>query len=114
MTVAASIEDGAVLDEDGLLRVGESWIAIPDGQLPVVRLLLSNPRRVVRYDDIADCYGRAGGTARRSAVSSMLNRLATRVRAVGLDLVSVRSRGVMLVRSRRPRAEVGPGSDAAR
>lgn len=85
-----------VLDDDGLLRVGDRWVAIPDSQLPVVRLLLAEPMRVVRYEEITACYRPAGGTARRGAIGSMLTRLARRFRAVGLDMISVRSRGVML------------------
>jgi hypothetical protein len=85
-----------VLDDDGLLRLGDRWTAIPDTQLDVVQLLLAHPMRVVGYDELVACYARAGGTTRTTAVTSMLTRLRSRVRRVGLDLISVRSRGVML------------------
>jgi DNA-binding winged helix-turn-helix (wHTH) protein len=92
-----------VLDEDGLLRVGHRWIAIPDSQLRIVELLLARPMRVVRYEEIEACYRQAGGNPRRTAVTSMLTRLARRFRDVGIDLVSVRSRGVLLSLPPSPR-----------
>lgn len=85
-----------VLDEDGLLRFGDRWVAIPDAQLGVVGLLLARPMKVVRYDEIVEQYGRSGGNPTWSAVRSMLVRLGARFRAVGLELVAVRSRGVRL------------------
>ncbi|MDQ2650614.1 MAG: hypothetical protein M3Z03_13830 [Actinomycetota bacterium] len=94
--MSAAGPDEPVLDEDGLLRVGDRWVAIPDAQLPIVELLLSKPLKVVRYDEIIVRYRQAGGTARWAGVRSMLTRLAGRLRTVGLDLTAVRSRGVVL------------------
>ncbi|MDP1820297.1 MAG: hypothetical protein Q8K58_10470 [Acidimicrobiales bacterium] len=81
---------------DGLLRVGQRWIAIPDAQLPIVRLLLDRPMRVVRHEEILVRYQEAGGKGELRAVKSMLTRLTRRLDKVGLVLVSVRSRGVRL------------------
>jgi hypothetical protein len=92
----SAVSVSPVLDEDGLLRVGDRWVAIPDSQLGIVRLLLARPMRVIRYEEIVSCYREAGGNTRHTAITSMLGRLANRFREVGIELVSVRSRGVLL------------------
>ncbi|MGE3619923.1 MAG: helix-turn-helix domain-containing protein [Acidimicrobiia bacterium] len=84
------------LDEAGLLRYDGRWIAIPDAQLPVVRLLLANAGRVVRTEEIADAYASAGGSPRSGSVRAVTFRLGKRLRAVGLRLHTVRNRGILL------------------
>ncbi len=85
-----------ILDEDGLLRRGDRWVAISDVQLPMIRHLVEHLGRVVRYSAIVDAYVAGGGTSRAASVRSVLSRLDARVRPVGLEIVTIRRRGVML------------------
>jgi DNA-binding response OmpR family regulator len=93
-----------VLDDDGLLRVGTSWVALTPSQAPVVQILLENLGKVVRFDDVvAVCEG-AGASGHPSSVRTLVSRLSARLRTVGLDLVSVRRRGLLLTLGPRPDA----------
>lgn len=85
-----------ILDEDGLLRVGTSWVALTPSQAPVVHILLENLGKVVRFDDVVAACEAAGASGHPSSVRTLVNRLSARLRAVGLDLVSVRRRGLVL------------------
>lgn len=85
-----------VLDEDGLLRFDGRWVAITDIQIPVVDLIVRNHGHLVRNADIQAAYGSAGGSATSGSVRTLVQRLRTRVAAVGLRLHVVRSRGVIL------------------
>ncbi|MDP1820542.1 MAG: hypothetical protein Q8K58_11735 [Acidimicrobiales bacterium] len=85
-----------LLDEDGLLRKGDRWVAISEGQVPVLRLLLEQVDRVVRYEAIAAAYATTGGSGHPSALRTAVNRLHTRIRPLGLELIAVRRRGVVL------------------
>lgn len=85
-----------VLDGDGLLRRGDQWVAVSEGQLPILRLLLDNLDRVVRIETIAEVYANGGGSQNHASVRTMLSRLGERVRPLGLELVSIRRRGLVL------------------
>ncbi len=85
-----------VLDEDGLLRFDGRWVAITDIQIPVVDLIVRNHGHLVRNAEIQAAYGSAGGSATSGAVRTLVQRLRSRVAAVGLRLHVVRSRGVIL------------------
>jgi hypothetical protein len=85
-----------VIDEDDLLWVGGDWVALTAAQAPVLRLLVEHLDRVVPFDDLTAAYGSAGGSPHPASVRTLVTRLATRVRAVGLELVTVRRHGVLL------------------
>jgi phosphoglycolate phosphatase-like HAD superfamily hydrolase len=85
-----------VLDDDGLLWVGSAWVALTTTQVPVARLLLDNLNKVVRFEAVATSYDAAGGSRHPASVRTLLARLGGRVRTVGLDLVTIRRRGVIL------------------
>jgi len=84
------------LDEDGLLRLGEAWVAIPDAQLPVVALLVDRFGHVVSKDAVVAAYVAAGHSGRDASIRSLLARISRRVALLGLQLQTVRGRGVML------------------
>lgn len=84
------------LDEDGLLRVGDRWVAIPDAQLPVVALLVERYGHVVRKEALAAAYVGAGNSGRDASIRSLMCRISRRVSELGLQLHTVRGRGVML------------------
>ena len=85
-----------VLDDDGLLWVGTSWVALTPAQAPVVRVLLAHLDKVVRYDHVVAAYESTGASGHPASVRTLVARLTTRLRTVGLELVSVRRRGVLL------------------
>lgn len=84
------------LDEDGLLRLGDQWVAIPDAQLAVVALLVERYGRVVRTEALTAAYVGAGHSGRQEAIRSLLCRVSKRVSLLGLQLHTVYRRGVML------------------
>lgn len=84
------------LDEDGLLRVGTQWVAIPDAQIPVVTLLVNRYGRVVRKEALIAAYVEAGHSGHDASIRSLVARVARRVSRLGLQLHTVRGRGVML------------------
>jgi hypothetical protein len=89
-----------LLDDDGLLHVGSAWVAITTSQLPVLGLLLENPDRVVRTEDIAAACVAAGTSGHPASVRTLLTRLNRRLDVVGLELVNIRQQGVLLRRTR--------------
>jgi hypothetical protein len=87
---------GPVLDDDGLLWWDERWVAIPEGQVPVVRLLVDRVRDLVRLDELAAAYAEGGGSTDAVAVKAMLGRLIRRCAEVGVAVRSVRGKGYVL------------------
>ena len=84
------------LDDDGVLRRGDRWAAVSEPQVPVLRLLLDNLDRVVRFDTIAAAYVAGGGSGHAASVRTMLSRIEAKIRPLGLELRSVRRRGIVL------------------
>jgi hypothetical protein len=82
-----------VLDGDGLLRFDGQWVAVPDGQLAVVELLVRRQGRLVRTQELLDAHRGAGGAP---ALWSLIHRVRVRVRRIGLTVHVVRGRGVVL------------------
>ena len=85
-----------LLDADGVLHVGQAWVGIPPGQVAVMRLLLDNLNRVVRTEAIAEACRSAGASGHPASVRTGLNRLRVRIDPLGLELVTVRRRGMVL------------------
>jgi DNA-binding winged helix-turn-helix (wHTH) protein len=85
-----------LLDEDGLLHVGSAWVAITPSQMPVVSLLLEHPNEVVHTEAVIAACIAAGTSGHPASVRTLLTRLSRRLGAVGLELVTVRRRGVLL------------------
>ena len=85
-----------MLDDDGLLWFQSRWVAISDNQLPVVDLLVRNYRRLVRNDQISDSYQQGGGSDCEASIRTQLRRIAQRLPQIGLQLHTVRGRGVIL------------------
>jgi hypothetical protein len=98
---AESIVAAPLLDDDGLLWVGSTWVALTPSQVPVVRLLLDHPDKVVRFDAVAVACRSAGASGHPASVRTLITRLSARLRTVGLELVSVRQRGLLLTAGTR-------------
>lgn len=89
------------VDADGLLRYAGRWTAVPEAQVEVVRLLVERLDRVVSIDELAAAYEAGGGSAHPNALRTLVARLRTRFDELGLDLVTIRSRGVLLATTPR-------------
>lgn len=85
-----------VLDDDGVLHRGDRWVAVSDTQLPVLHLLLDNVDRVVPFEALSDAYQSAGGSGHPASVRTSLARISRRVRPLGVEVVSIRRRGMVL------------------
>jgi hypothetical protein len=85
------------VDDDGLLWFGGRWVALTDVQRPLVEHFVERYGRLVTRDQIRLLYLRAGGTGTPHSLRGALTRVAERVGRVGLELHSVRRRGIMLV-----------------
>jgi hypothetical protein len=85
-----------VLGSDGILRVGERWIDVPIGQVPVVELLVAHFGQIVYAEVIEKVYLDGGGSPRTSARKAMIVRLRRRVAELGLELHNVRDCGYLL------------------
>ena len=84
------------LDDDGLLWFRGRWIDVPDGQLPVVDLLIQNYQRLVRHEDLTRIHQDNGGSSTPASIATLLRRVATRLTKIGLRLHRVPRRGVIL------------------
>lgn len=100
--IPAPVDDHPlVLDEHGVLHRGDRWVAVSESQVPILELLLEQPDRVVRFDVLAAAYAAAGGSHHPASVRTALSRLDVRLRALGLEIRSIRRRGVVLRSLRR-------------
>jgi two-component system, OmpR family, response regulator len=95
------VPQAPTIDDQGLLWVGRRWVDLTPAQAPVVSLLVENLERVVRYEAVVSTYERVGGSSHAASVRTLLTRIGHRVRPVGLDLVTVRRRGVLLTQQPR-------------
>ena len=87
-----------VLDGDGVLRVGATWVSLPPVESRLATALLERFGAVVSRDSL----GRAGwptGPPGRNALDVHMLRLRRRVAPVALAIRTVRSRGYLLERS---------------
>ena len=83
------------LDEDGLVRVGDRWVALPPMEERLIRLLLANFGAVVTRQALREAAWPAGAPS-PSALTVQMVRLRSRVETVGLTVRTVRGRGYVL------------------
>jgi len=89
-------ESRPLLDDDGLLRFRNRWVAVPDAQLAVVALLLDRDGCTVPDDELSAAYAPHTPEAGPRAYMGAMHRLARRVKGCGLELRRVRGRGYLL------------------
>lgn len=94
--VPATLEPDPVLDDDGILHRGDRWLAVSPAQQPVLRLLLDRMDEVVRFDDVVAAYAAAGGSTLPASVRTVVSRLEARIAELGLEIVTIRGRGILL------------------
>lgn len=83
------------IDHDGLMRVGERWVALPPVELRLARAMLDRLGAVVSREGLA----RAGwpeGAPGRNALDVHVLRLRRRLAPLDLAIHTVRSRGYLM------------------
>jgi hypothetical protein len=93
---AQGVDDRPVLDDDGLLWFRHRWIAVSEGQMPVVALLVENYKQLVHHHDLTRTYQDGGGSQSAASLRTLTRRISQRLAKVGLQLHVVRRRGVLL------------------
>jgi DNA-binding response OmpR family regulator len=99
LVLASAIDERpapAVDADNGVIRVGRSWVAVSELQLPVLKLLVERFGSIVPRAELAAVYGEVSGSTDPAALKSMMLRLSRRVRRAGLALQIVRGRGFLL------------------
>lgn len=94
------------LDDDGLFRVGERWVALPPVEHRLARELLDRLGAVVSRDALSRA-GWPAGSPGRNALDVHVLRLRRRLAPLRMTIHTVRSRGYLL-------APDEPGSSAGR
>jgi two-component system response regulator TctD len=97
-------------DDAGLLRVGDDWVDLSPGQVPIARLLVDRLDRVVRREELVAACAAAGVSTHATALKAAVGRLERRLAPVGLRLRSIRGRGYLLELT-DPLAGPGTGAD---
>jgi DNA-binding response OmpR family regulator len=89
------------LDEDGVLRVGDRWAALPPVEARLTRAFLDRFGAVVSRAGLARA-GWPSGAPGRNVLDVHVLRLRRRLAPLGLVIRTVRSRGYLLELSRHP------------
>src|SRR5919106_1030100 len=87
-----------LLDDDGVLRVGDRWVSLPPVEARLTAALLDRFGAVVSRDTLARS-GWPGGSPGRNALDVHVLRLRRRLSPLRLAIRTVRSRGYLLERS---------------
>ena len=87
-----------LLDDDGVLRLGDRWVSLPPVEARLTRALLDRFGAVVSRDTLARS-GWPGGSPGRNALDVHVLRLRRRLSPLRLAIRTVRSRGYLLERS---------------
>jgi hypothetical protein len=95
-----------VLDDDGVLRLGDRWVSLPPVEARLTAALLERFGAVVSRDALARS-GWPGGSPGRNALDVHVLRLRRRLSPLRLAIRTVRSRGYLLERADGS-GQVGP------
>ena len=87
-----------LLDDDGVLRVGDRWVSLPPVEARLTAALLDRFGAVVSRDTLARS-GWPGGSPGRNALDVHVLRLRRRLSPLRLAIRTVRSRGYLLERA---------------
>ena len=86
-----------VLDEYGLLRLGDAWISLSPTQEVIMRELIAHMDTVVPRTQLAAVAWPSGGPDRH-AIDVHIHKLRSRLDGLGLVIHTVRGRGFLLER----------------
>lgn len=92
---AAHGDAGPVLDEDGIVRRGADWVALPPVEARLAAALLARRRLVVSREALARA-GWPDGAPGRNALDVHVLRLRRRLAPLDMAIRTVRSRGYLL------------------
>lgn len=84
-----------MLDDDGVLRANERWVALPPVEARLTAALIARFGAVVSRTALTDA-GWPGGAPGRNALDVHILRLRRRIAPLGLAIRTVRSRGYLL------------------
>lgn len=98
---ATAVAARPILDSDGLLRVGDDWVAIPRIESRVLTALLHRMGEVVSRRDLEAAAWPHGAPNERS-LDSRVKLLRRRIRDLGLAIHTVRGVGLLLHRVDEP------------
>lgn len=87
-----------LLDDDGVLRLGDRWVSLPPVEARLTKALLERFGAVVSREALARS-GWPGGSPGRNALDVHVLRLRRRLSPLHLAIRTVRSRGYLLERS---------------
>lgn len=85
-----------VLDDDGILRVGEAWSALPPLESRIVACLLRRAGAVVHRDDVVAAAWPGGAPNDPRALDVRIKVLRRRLAPLGLRIHTVAQRGHLL------------------
>jgi DNA-binding response OmpR family regulator len=91
----AAVVTAPALDADGVLRMGDRWVALPPVEARLTAALLERAGAVVSRDALAHA-GWPGGAPGRNALDVHMLRLRRRLSPLALAIRTVRSRGYLL------------------
>jgi two-component system, OmpR family, response regulator len=97
-----------VLDDDGVVRAGDGWVALPPVEARLTAALLDRFGAVVGRDAL----GQAGwpqGAPGRNALDVHILRIRRRLAPLGIAIRTVRSRGYLLETGDRVERSAGSG-----
>ncbi len=89
--------DEPTIDEDGVLRRGEEWIALPPIEARLIGLFLARVGKVVGREDLL-VHGWPEARPSRNVLDVHMVRLRRRLEPLGLQIRTVRKRGYVLDR----------------
>lgn len=93
-------EPAPILDDDGVLRFDELWVALPPVEARLASLLVERFGAVVSRDSLSRA-GWPNTPTGRNALDVHILRLRRRIHRVGLSIRTVRSRGYLMERTER-------------
>ena len=98
--------DRPELDDDGVIRLGGAWVALPPVEARLASALLDKFGAVVGREALARA-GWPAGAPGRNALDVHILRIRRRISPLGLAIRTVRSRGYLLETSERGQKSVG-------
>jgi DNA-binding winged helix-turn-helix (wHTH) protein len=95
-SVSSNVPEGPpTIDDDGIVRVGDRWVAVPPVESRLLRALIDRFGAVVSRESLGTA-GWTDGIPGRNALDVHILRLRRRVAGVGLAIRTIRSRGYLL------------------
>jgi DNA-binding response OmpR family regulator len=91
----ADTRSAPTVDENGIVRTGRQWAAVPPVEARLVTLLIERFGAVVSRDELCAA-GWPDGGAERNVLDVRILRLRRRIEPIGLVVHTVRSRGYLL------------------